>query len=111
MNRILLFAITAVTLMSAAGAASAQRIILDFGPGYGPPPPGYGPNYARPVRTIAATAVAEAGTTGPAVSELGTAASRAGLCRTVSANPTGAISSVPRPRDGRTSSAVVVINW
>jgi hypothetical protein len=50
MNRTLLFAITAVTLMSAAGAASAQRIYLDFGPdpGYGPPPPGYGRGYGPP---------------------------------------------------------------
>ena len=48
MNRTLLIAIAAVTLMSAAGAASAQRIILDFGPGYGPPPPGYGRGYGPP---------------------------------------------------------------
>jgi hypothetical protein len=48
MNRTLLFAITAVTIMTAAGAASAQRIILDFGPNYDPPPPGYGRGYGPP---------------------------------------------------------------
>ena len=111
---------------SAAGAASAQRIILDFGPGYdgppppgygrgygpppagygpgyGPPPPGYGPGYGPPGPYYRSYG----GGGGPAVSELGTVASRAGLCRTVSANRTGAISSVPRPRDGRASSAGV----
>ena len=40
-----LFALSALALFGMADAASAQRIILDFGPspGYGPPPPGYGP--------------------------------------------------------------------
>ena len=50
------------------------------------------------VRTTAATGVAaeEVAIIARAVFELGTVASRAGLCRTVSANRTGAISSVPR---------------
>jgi len=64
---------------------------------------------ARPVRTIAATAVVEAGITGRGVSELGTVASQAGLCRTVSANRTGAISSVPKSRRMRGFHAAAAI--
>lgn len=43
MNKVLLLAVAAATLISVS-SASAQRIYLDFGPnpGYGPPPPGYG---------------------------------------------------------------------
>lgn len=44
--------LAALALFGMAGAASAQRIILDFGAnsGYGPPPPGYGysPGYGPP---------------------------------------------------------------
>jgi len=49
---------------------------------------------ARPVRTIAATGnvVVDGGTISPADFEHGTDASRAGLCRTVSASPTGGAS-------------------
>ena len=44
MNKVLLLAVAAATLISVSSSASAQRIYLDFGPnpGYGPPPPGYG---------------------------------------------------------------------
>ena len=44
--------LAALALFGMADVASAQRIILDFGPnpGYGPPPPsyGYGPGYGPP---------------------------------------------------------------
>jgi hypothetical protein len=50
MNRIVLCALTAAVLSSAATVAPAQQIYLNFGnPGYGPPPPGYyGPGYGPP---------------------------------------------------------------
>jgi hypothetical protein len=50
MKKIVLLVLTAVALISVAGAASAQGVYLDFGPnpGYGPPGPGYGPGYGPP---------------------------------------------------------------
>jgi hypothetical protein len=50
MNRIVMCALAAVALSSAATRAPAQQIYLNFGnPGYGPPPPGYyGPGYGPP---------------------------------------------------------------
>ena len=44
MKKMLIWALAAATLAGAAGAASAQYIYIQPGPGYGPPPgPGYGP--------------------------------------------------------------------
>ena len=107
MKKIVPLVLTAVALISVAGAASAQGVYLDFGPnpgygppgpgygpGYGPPPPGYGPGYGPPGPTIAATGnvVVDGGTISPADFEHGTDASRAGLCRTVSASRTAGAS-------------------
>ena len=57
---------------------------------------------ARPVRTIAATGnvVVDGGTISPADFEHGTDASRAGLCRTVSASRTAGASRPERAQDG-----------
>jgi hypothetical protein len=41
MNKLVLTALAAAGLITAAGVASAQQIYLDFGPSR-PPPPGYG---------------------------------------------------------------------
>ena len=107
MKKMLISGLVAVILTSAASAAFAQYIYIEPGPGYGPPPgygygpppgPGYGPLLLA--RTIAATMSLETGvaasTIGPADIEPGTDASPDGLCRTVSANPTGDIKIPPR---------------
>ena len=115
MKKMLISGFVAVILTSAASAAFAQYIYIEPGPGYGPPPgygygPPPGPGYGPPpgpgygplllARTIAATMSLETGvaasTIGPADIEPGTDASPDGLCRTVSANPTGDIKIPPR---------------
>src|SRR5262245_20736438 len=57
---------------------------------------GIRPDTGRPVRIIAAMRAVDEGTTGPANSEHSTDASKAGLYRTASASPIGAVSRFAR---------------